>query len=165
MISVFLIFLLQTTPIPPTETPKPIFFFDEPVFPTIEPPTVIPTRTIMPTSTAFSRSIPESELYVYISTLNAESAMLPDDLSNPGVPLLPSINPASLWGYAKWLISPSTADELFGPLAMPITHSTALLLIVLTLGLIYALIVAVRFVVKFVVWIVQRILDFIPFFG
>ena len=164
-----IVMLLQAPTNTPTPLPSPTPFFSGfgyVLFPTIEAPTVIPPASATPTQAIPPTvQLPYMEVYGYIGTLDAQSASLPSNITNPYVPIVPAVNAAALWGYAKWLISPSTADQIAGPFAPLIQHMAVIVIITLTLSLVYGLITAIRFVARFVVWMINRFLDFIPFFG
>lgn len=102
----------------------------------------------------------------YLATSEANLRGLPSDLANPnGVPLLPSQTGSQVFGYAKWLLSAQTAEEIFGPFSpFIVTFATAVTLL-LVIGIVYFLIFIAVKLIRFAVWIVTTILKFVPFFG
>lgn len=67
--------------------------------------------------------LPTQQMYEALATQNANLATLPADLTSPnGIPLLPNEDGVVLFGYIKWLISPTAADEWAGPFAPVFQH-------------------------------------------
>jgi len=160
------------TAIAPTATPMPTSTYGavtliapempNVAFPLVLSPTPIASATplVMPTA-----HLPTGDLINYLATAERNLANAPADISNPGVAVLPNEDGWELWGYAKWLISPATADELFGPFGSMLKVIGAAITLVVVIGLVYFLVfIAVR-LLRFVVWIVRTALQFVPFLG
>lgn len=153
--AILLIVALQTnTPTPvPTETPfLPI------AFPTLASPTPIPTSTpfVLPTSPPLT-----GDLIYQLATAESALQAAPADLGAS----VPAQNGSEIFARAKWLLSTSTAAELFGPFAPLVTHILTAITLVIVLAVVAFLVMIAVFIIRFVVWIVTLILKFIPFFG
>jgi hypothetical protein len=99
-------------------------------------------------------AIQAGDLYSGLSGVNALLDSLPDTV-NSGVP---DETGRTLFGYAKWLISPSSADELAGPFAPIVSHTGIFLTLVFALTLVYAIVWAAVWIFRFVVWLFKIIM-------
>jgi hypothetical protein len=102
-------------------------------------------------------AIRAGDLYSGLSDVNELLGSLPGSL-NSGVP---DETGRTLFGYAKWLISPSSADELAGPFAPIVSHTGIFLTLVFGLTLVYAIVWAAVWIFRFIVWIFRIILQII----
>ena len=96
--------------------------------------------------------LPLQEINESIATANAGISTIGEDLSAPGgSPLLPIVDGRELWGYAKWLVSPVGAEELFGPFS-PIFVSIGFYLTVsIVLAGIYMTVLTGSIVIRFII--------------
>jgi hypothetical protein len=109
---------------------------------------------------------PYEDLTTWMATALANVQALPDEItSQNGTDLLPSETGNQLWGYARWLGSPTTASELMGPLA-PIGISMYVLMTAMMVGTgVYLTVRVVVLLVRVVQAIIIWILKLIPGFG
>lgn len=85
---------------------------------------------------------------------------LASDITAPeGIPLLPDTSFSKIFGYAKWLLSPSAADEIVGPFAPLIVHTGVFITLLIVAGGLYTLVYMAVFILKIVAWIVRWILE------
>lgn len=96
-------------------------------------------------------------LYSGLSDVNTLLESLPASI-NSGVP---DETGRTLFGYAKWLISPSSADELAGPFAPIVSHTGIFVSLTFALVLVYAIVWAAVWIFRFVVWLFRIILQII----
>lgn len=89
---------------------------------------------------------------------------LPDNLTSDGnTQYLPSETATQIMGYAKWLFSPNTAQELLGTTLAPIGINLYILLSILViLAVSWAFIKIIILILRFVQYIARWILDLIP---
>ncbi|MBI5671278.1 MAG: hypothetical protein HZC41_25050 [Chloroflexi bacterium] len=132
-------------------------------FPPIESPTPIPTST--PVLQDYTVELPTTDLINYLATAESNLSNAPTDLRNPAGPILPNTNGSQVFGYSKWLMSPATANEIFGPFGLVVSHVAAAVTLVIILALVYFLIYVAVLIVRFVVWIISTILKVVPFVG
>lgn len=142
------VILLQITPMP---------------FVPIPSPTPIPTATPLPVEDTVE--LPTSGLLDYLATANANLSSAPADLRKGNGAILPGTDGSDLFGYSKWLLSPNTANEIFGPFGLPVSHVGVAVTLVITLALVYFLIYIAVLIIRFIVWLVTIFLKFIPFMG
>lgn len=126
-----------------------------PTIPPLASPT--PIATVEPFNMQATIAVPESEVYNYLATANANIQSVPDDLSSPGVAVLPSENGNELYGYAKWIVSGAAAGEVFGPFGLVITHVGAIMTLVIFLAIVYVIIFLVTLIIRFVSWIIRKV--------
>jgi hypothetical protein len=88
-------------------------------------------------------------LYEGLSDVNEMLANLPAELGGS----VPAETGRVIFGYAKWLISPSSADELAGPFAPIVSHTGIALTLIFGTTLIYALVWALVWIFRFVAWL------------
>lgn len=74
---------------------------------------------------------------------------------------VPNETGRAIFGYVKWLVSPSSADEIAGPFAPVISHIGFALLVMFAGAAIYALVWAVVWLLKFVIWLFQWLLKIV----
>lgn len=72
--------------------------------------------------------------------------------------LLPLANIQPIFSYAKWLISPNSAEEIMGPFAPLVIHTGVFIGLLIATGGIYVVVYAAVYLIKFVVWIFKMIL-------
>ncbi|MCK6577277.1 MAG: hypothetical protein L6Q98_04135 [Anaerolineae bacterium] len=142
-------------------TPGPGYF--PPVqFEIIPSPTAIPTVT--PVGIDLTPTLPTSNVIDYIATVRAQVELAPDDLSNPGLPILPQEDGGELFRYAKWLLSPQIAYEVFGSQFGDIIGDIRTgVILVLVMALVYFIIFVIVYIVRFVVWLISKIRALLPF--
>lgn len=130
----------------------------QPPVPTFEPlasPT--PIATVEPVNLGGTLEVPESEVYNYLATANANVQSVPQDLSDPGIAVLPAENGGELFGYAKWVTSGAAAAEVFGPFSLIVTHLGAAITLVIFLAIVYVAIFLATLIIRFVTWIIRKI--------
>lgn len=88
-----------------------------------------------------------------LATANAQLEGFDGDL---GAGSLPTENGAVIFGYGKWLLSTTAADELFGPFSPIITHLGVAVGILVGLGVVYGSVYGVVVVVRAVVFVVKN---------
>lgn len=97
-------------------------------------------------------------MYESLGEANSSITEVGPDLSAPdGVELLPDADPQEIFRYAKWLISPSSADELVGPFAPLVVHTGVFVGLLIGVSAIYTVVYAAVYLIKFVVWIFKMI--------
>jgi hypothetical protein len=74
---------------------------------------------------------------------------------------VPAETGRTLFGYVKWLVSPSSADEIAGPFAPMLSHMGFALLLIFGAAAIYAIVWGLVWVLKFVVWLFQWVLKLV----
>jgi hypothetical protein len=132
--------------------------------PTLVPiPSPTPVPTIVEVTLEATPEAVLNEVYDSLATTERSLRDLPDQLNNPGAPLLPNEGGATVFSYAKWLLSPTTADELFGFLSPTMVHVSGMVLITVVFSAVYLVIFIARFVIRFIVWIVRHIRMLLPF--
>lgn len=160
--------LAQDTPTPsetptetPTPTPTPTPALPVPTFELLVSPTPIPTNesaTVEPSS-----GLPLNQVYNYLATAYVSLNTVPEDIMHPGgVPLLPNLQAGTLFGYARWLLSPPTADALLGPFAGFMVHLAAFFTTVVILTNIYLIIFILRLLFLIGIWIYTQVTKLIP---
>lgn len=151
-----------------TPTPPPAFGFEPLAFEPVRSPTPIPTSEPIDLVATHGADLPFNDAINYLATANANVEDAPEDLTNPGVAVLPQENGNQIFSYAKWLISPTAANEVFGPFGTLAVHLGAAIALVIFLAIVYFLIFVISLLIRFVIWIIKRILDAIeaiPFIG
>lgn len=84
---------------------------------------------------------------------------LPTDLTRPnGVNILPAESGDSLFRYVKWIINPSSADEIAGPFAPAITHLGMGLNIMFILSAVYIIVYVAIYLIRFAVWLFKIVI-------
>jgi hypothetical protein len=150
--------LAQTNTPTPSPTPTPGFAL--PSFGSIPSPT--PVATSNPVVIEATIEIQSGPIYNYLATVEHNLSAAPADITNPGLPVVPSETGIQLFGYIKWLISSGTGDQLLGPFGSMTPHFAAYITLVVFLATIYFLVFVVRFLLRFVVWVITQILKLIP---
>ena len=107
-----------------------------------------------PTPTAFD----VSNLWTELGNANNSINGLSGTNLNSGVP---NETGSQLFGYAKWLLSPSSADELAGPFAPLISHTGIAVTLLFGLVLIYSIVWAIIWILRLVVWLYRLIVQII----
>lgn len=103
--------------------------------------------------------VPGGQMLDALEDANSGLGSLTGPLAAPdGQPLLPSINTATLFGYAKWIISGTAAQELLGPFAPVATHTGILIGLMIGMIVVYLLVFGTVYLVSWVVWIFKLIL-------
>jgi hypothetical protein len=136
-----------------------LFFLPIPTFPPVPSPTPIPTST--PVQMQATLELPTDHIYNFLATAEGNLQSAPDDISNPGVPLLSNEDGSQVFGYAKWLLSSSTPAELFGPFGTPVLHIAAVISLVIFLAIIYFIVFVVAYILRFVISVVKTVLELI----
>ncbi len=155
-------FAQTDTPTPTlTPTPTTIPALPIPTFDLIQSPTPVPTNdsaTIEPSS-----GLPLNQVYGYLATAYVVLNQAPDDITHPGgVAILPNVDFDTLFGYARWLLSSSTLDALFGPFSGFMIHVAAFFTAVVVLTNIYLILFIIRLLIQIVVWIYNKVTQLIP---
>jgi hypothetical protein len=102
-------------------------------------------------------AIQAGDLYSGLGQVNTLLESLPASLGSS----VPAETGRELFGYAKWLLSPSSADELAGPFAPIISHTGIFVTLVFGLTLVYAIVWAAVWIFRFVVWLFKIIMSII----
>jgi hypothetical protein len=102
-------------------------------------------------------AIRAGDLYSGLGQVNTLLESLPASLGSS----VPAETGRELFGYAKWLLSPSSADELAGPFAPIISHTGIFVTLVFGLTLVYAIVWAAVWIFRFVVWLFKIIMSII----
>lgn len=126
----------------------------------IPSPTPIPTAT--PMNLVGTAQVPTDQIYNYLATAQANVAQAPEDLRNPGVPVVPAEDGSEIFGYVKWITSTNVGAEVFGPFGVIPSHIGALILLMVVLVSVYLLVYLIGFILRFVNWLIGKILDIIP---
>lgn len=143
-------------------TPGPNYF--PPVqFPIVNSPTPIASST--PFNIDITPTLPTNNVIDYIATVRAQVELAPDDPSAPGgLPVLPQEDGGELFRYAKWVLSPNVAYEVFGAqLGDVVGDVRAAVIMILISTLIYFIIFVIVYIVRFVVWLISKIREMLPF--
>lgn len=135
----------------PTPTTAPPTATGTPAPPTATPEVWVVNTFLTPTPIA----IDASGLYEALQRGNDNLLGLPPDLNTSS---LPQEDGRQVFAYVKWLISPSSADEIAGPFAPIISHTGIFLSLTFFLAVVYAVVWVSVFLFKFVVWIFKLIL-------
>lgn len=108
---------------------------------------------------------PFPEIFAGLAEANAAIDALPVDLTAPnGIPILPATDGNQVFAYAKWLLSPSAADEYAGPFAPIIQNQGILVSGMFALIAVYLAIYLIVSGLKFALWLtllVFRVFDLI----
>lgn len=142
-----------TNPCPATPTPTGPASTNTPIPPTGAPAAGTPwivNTFLTPTPIA----VDASGLYEALQQGNDSILSLPPDLSSAGLPIESG---SRVFGYVKWLVSPSSADEIAGPFAPIVSHTGIFLTITFFTALVYAVVWVTVFLFKFVIWIFKFI--------
>jgi hypothetical protein len=101
-------------------------------------------------------------LYDALERGNNALGGLPTDLTRPnGVSILPAESGESLFRYVKWIVSPSSADEIAGPFAPIVSHSGIFLTLMFTLSAVYAVVYVASYLIRFAIWLFKIVLAII----
>lgn len=123
-----------------------------------------PTPTPGPTSTPIiintfatptAIAIDAGGIYGALTDSNADVVNLPPSLINVGRP--PVESGSQIFAYVKWIVSPSSADEIAGPFAPIISHTGIFLSLTFVMMTVYAIIWGVVWLLRFIVWIFKFI--------
>ncbi len=103
---------------------------------------------------------PFPELFQGLTDANAALDGLPGDLTRGanGLPLLPSTDGSQVFGYAKWLLSSSAADEYAGPFAPLVQHLGIFVTLMFALIVAYVATYLIVYLLRFVIWLVRWLL-------
>ena len=94
------------------------------------------------------------DLYSAFSDASDAISSLPNTLLS-GVP---DETGRTLFGYVKWLVSPSSADEIAGPFAPIISHTGIFLSLTFALALIYIVVWGAIWLLRLAIWLFKLIL-------
>lgn len=121
-------------------------------------PTPIPSSTpiiINTFATPTAIAIDAGGIYGALTDSNADVVNLPPSLINVGRP--PVESGSQIFAYVKWIVSPSSADEIAGPFAPIISHTGIFLSLTFVMMTVYAIIWGVVWLLRFIVWIFKFI--------
>lgn len=96
-------------------------------------------------------------IYGGLEQANQRLQNLPGTILNS----VPIESGSALFGYIKWLASPSSADELAGPFAPIISHGGLMFSMVIASLVIYGLVYGIVFIIRFVIWLFKIVLSLI----
>lgn len=99
-------------------------------------------------------AIQAGDLYGALDEVNDALSSLPQSLGAS----VPAETGRTLFGYVKWIVSPSSADELAGPFAPAISHMGIFLTVTFGMALVYAIVWAAIWIFRFIVWVFKIIL-------
>lgn len=116
-----------------------------------ETPTSTPTYTPTPTPTGTPIFLPEEDIADAIRDSNEMTGQLPaaDDS------FIPRPNLRIVFGYAKWLIAPETAEALAGPFRGVIQHLGLYFLARFVLFGVYALVFLLVYIFRWTIWFLR----------
>jgi hypothetical protein len=144
-----------------TTTPAPTMTsFITPTSPVTNTPSGISTVEIPENALLDNLSTSESELIELSSSVDASG----DQIYWNGNPVLPNENGSGVFGYIKWLTSTS-GETFFGPFAPIMFHLGILFSLIMLSLFIYFTPIIIRAAIRVVSWIVDNVLQFIPFLG
>lgn len=126
-------------------------------------------QTPTPVPTLVIPTVPVEEINNNVGQAAEGVNNLPSDISKPsGQSVIPSGDATMLFGYAKWLFSINTAQELMGKTLAPLGMNVFIVLTVIMLLLaVYLAVMALTLIIRFVVWIlgiIIRAIELIPGF-
>lgn len=105
----------------------------------------------------------KSDLYRAMATAAASTNQLPEQVRSAG-PLPSTAGAAQIFGYAKWVFSANSRQELLGKTLAPLGETLwAMLSIGIVMTAIYMAIRIIVLIIKAVVWVVNQFLKLIPF--
>jgi len=134
-----------------------------PTFVPLASPT--PVATSAPVDLGGTLEVPQGDMYNYLATANANLESAPENLTNPGVAVLPNQNGSQLFAYAKWITSAGAADEVFGPFGPIVTHIGAAVILIIFLAIVYFIIFLVTLIIRFVGWLITKVTQVVPGLG
>lgn len=129
-------------------------------------PTPTPTNTPWATLSApeyvMTMTVPSADIYQVLSTANANIQQMPASINSTGGVNVD--NATQLFGYARWLFSPTAAAELLGQTFAPFAITFFFVLVTtIALATVYFLVWFVILIVRVVLWVVNQILKIVPF--
>jgi hypothetical protein len=103
---------------------------------------------------------------IAIDGAGLNSALMGGNAGLTGLPAnldsgVPNETGAQLFRYAKWIFSPSSADEIAGPFAPAVSHAGIGFSLMFSVGLVYGIIWAAVWLIRFAIFIFRLILEFI----
>jgi hypothetical protein len=110
----------------------------------------------------------KSDIYRVMATAAYNVNKMPEEIKKSG-PAGKDISGSTsgavqLFGYAKWVMSPNTAQELMGKSLAPFGINVFVIFLLITsLTAIYFLVNLIVIVIKFVAWVINQLLKLIPF--
>lgn len=110
----------------------------------------------------------KSDLYRAMATAAFNVNEMPEQIranGQNGQSVLPSMDGAAqLFGYAKWLFSANTAQELLGRTLAPLGEMLFRILVsAVALVAVYIVIRLVSLIIKAVIWVINQLLKLVPF--
>lgn len=121
----------------------------------------------VPPPTPNSLTLPEVEMNDALddASTDLQDANIP--LSSPdGSPLVPAADTGKMvFGYAKWLTAPTTAQELMGPFAPIYYHVGYFITADMVLVGIYFVVFGAVYIIRWVIWIYRSVLEIISSIG
>lgn len=138
----------------PTNTPPPLF--PVPQFDPIPSPTPIPTADAP--AMAPTLDLPTLPLYNFLATADYNLSSAPSDITHNGaLPVLPNENGYTLFAYIKWILSPSSADEILWEFSPLIVHFAVYVGLVIFIAGAYVFIFLARIFLRFVIWVISKV--------
>lgn len=115
-----------------------------------------PTPTLTPTPVL---NIPAGDLNDSLAGADTAIGTLPGSVTAPnGTSFLSNVNFAVVFGYIKWVTSPSAQDELAGPFGQIIADLGILLAVRMAYLGVYALVYLITFTLRWGIWIAKFIM-------
>lgn len=106
--------------------------------------------------------IDDTSLLDALNNANSQLAGLQNPLTSPqGTPILPAVNMQQIFGWVKWIFSPATAEELFGPFAGIYWHLGIYIWARIALLVVYGIVFVATYLIRWVIWIIRLIMDII----
>lgn len=184
---------LTPTNLPPVQSPTQRTPTITPTFePSLPAPTAVPTRTLLPPSTAIGTVTAESTFPVpgfgtgapnitAVSTAPAVGTLSPidghshiydllstavvevNDLPGDMTGYVPDPDITPMLAYAKWFLSCTSLNEILGEnVGTMACHATVGISLIVILSAVYTSLRIITLVMKFAVWIFMKIRDLIP---
>jgi len=132
------------------------------------PRTPTPIAPVMTQVFVIPENIVDKNLvYTFLSTAVAQVNSLPDDPSfYQGVQIVPNDTATTMFGYAKWLFSGNSANELLGVSLAPVAMNLYVVLIIIVIIMSVMMTVrVVSLIIRFVTFIINWALKLIPGLG
>jgi hypothetical protein len=126
----------------------------------------VPTFAQAPEPTPTPIVIPDQEMYESLGEADQALGELDNPLDAPdGTSIVPDEDGGMIFSYAKWLMSPVGAAELFGPFEGIATHMAVFFAMRFALMGLLGVIYVATYLIRWVVWIFKLLLLLINALG